>query len=136
VSTTALADPRFPASDPRRYVNSEEIPFIAVPPQLRDQGVKLGDLVAVRNPRTGKTAFAVVADIGPRDHLGEGSIRLAHELGLNSSARSGGAASGIEYVAFPGSRQAWPLTREQIQQQARKLYDAWGGDAQLDSATR
>ena len=69
VSTTALEDPRFAASDPRRYVDSEKVPFIAIAPQLKDQGLKLGDLVAVRNERTGKTVFAIVADVGPRDHL-------------------------------------------------------------------
>lgn len=136
VSTTALVDGRFKASDPRRYVDSEKVPFIAVPPQLKDQGVKLGDLVAVRNERTGKTVFAVVADIGPRDHLGEGSIKLAQELGVNANARSGGAGSGISYVAFPGTKQAWPMTHEQIQEAGRRAYDAFGGDAQLASAVR
>lgn len=136
VSTTALVDGRFKPSDPRRYVNSEEIPFIAVPPQLKDQGVKLGDLVAVRNERTGKTVFAVVADIGPRDHIGEGSIKLAQELGINADARRGGASSGVSYVVFPGSKQSWPLSHAQIQEQGRRLYDSFGGDEQLASAVR
>lgn len=115
VSTTALIDARFPAGDPRRYVDSERVPFIAVPPQLRGEGVKLGDLVAVRNERTGATVWAVVADIGPRDHLGEGSIRLAESLGINADARRGGAGSGVTYTVFPGSRPAWPMTHEEIQ---------------------
>lgn len=136
VSTTALADARFKSGDPRRYVDSEQIPFIAIPPQLKSQGVQLGDLVAVKNERTGKTVFAVVADIGPKDHLGEGSIKLAQELGLNADARRGGAGSGISYVAFPGSKQGWPQTNEQIQAAGKRLFDAWGGDAQLTSATR
>jgi len=136
VSTTALEDSRFPSSDPRRYVNSEEIPFIAVPPQLKEQGVKLGDLVAVKNEKTGKTVFAVVADIGPRDHQGEGSIKLAQELGINANARSGGASSGVSYVVFPGSKQSWPMTNEQIQAAGARAYAAFGGDAQLASAVR
>lgn len=136
VSTTALADARYPASDPRRYVDAEAIPFIAIPPQLRSQGVQLGDLVAVRNERTGKTVFAVVADIGPSGHLGEGSIKLAQELGINADARRGGAGSGVSYVVFPGTKQAFPLTHERIQEAGRRAYDAWGGDAQLASATR
>lgn len=136
VSTTALIDSRFAASDPRRYVNSEEIPFIAVPPQLKDQGVKLGDLVAVRNDKTGKTVFAVVADIGPRDHQGEGSIKLAQELGINADARKGGTSSGVSYVVFPGSKQSWPMTHEQIQAAGARAYAAYGGDAQLTSAVR
>ena len=136
VSTTALADGRFPASDPRRYVNSETVPFIAIPPQLKNQGLALGDLVAVRNERTGKTVFAVVADIGPKDHLGEGSIKLAQELGIDANARRGGAGSGVSYVAFPGTKQSMPLTHESIQAAGQRAYDAWGGDAQLASATR
>ncbi len=136
VSTTALVDGRYAASDPRRYVDSEKVPFIAIPPQLRDQGVKLGDLVAVRNDKTGKTVFAVVADIGPRTHQGEGSIKLAKELGLNADARRGGVGSGISYVVFPGSKQSWPLTHEQIQAAGARAYAAWGGDAQLTAATR
>jgi peptidoglycan hydrolase-like protein with peptidoglycan-binding domain len=136
VSTTALVDGRFKANDPRRYVNSEEIPFVAVPPKLKEQGVKLGDLVAVRNDRTGKTVFAVVADIGPRDHIGEGSIKLAQELGINADARRGGASSGVSYVVFPGSKQSWPLSHSQIQEQGKRLYDSFGGDAQLASAVR
>ncbi len=136
VSTTSLEDTRYPANDPRRYVDSEKIPFIAMAPQLRDQGLKLGDLVAVRNERTGKTVFAVVADVGPSDHLGEGSIKLAQELGINPDARHGGAGSGVSYVAFPGTKKAWPMTNEQIQAEGRRLYDSYGGDAQLASATR
>ena len=136
VSTTALQDGRYAASDPRRYVDSEKVPFIAIPPQLRGQGVQLGDLVAVRNERTGKTAFAVVADVGPRGKLGEGSIRLAEELGLSADPRRGGAGSGISYVAFPGSGTGRPLGAESIQDRGCALYAAWGGDAQLASATR
>ncbi|MGV3625109.1 MAG: peptidoglycan-binding protein [Archangium sp.] len=136
VSTTALVDGKYAASDPRRYVDSEKIPFIAVPPQLRDQGVKLGDLVAVRNDKTGKTVFAVVADIGPKDHQGEGSIKLAQELGINSNARKGGTSSGISYVVFPGSKQTWPMTHEQIQAAGQRAYAQYGGDAQLAAAVR
>lgn len=136
VSTTSLEDARYPASDPRRYVDSEKVPFIAVSPELKSQGVKVGDLVAVRNEKTGKTAFAVVADIGPKGHAGEGSIKLAQELGINDDARRGGASSGVQYVVFPGSKQSWPMTNEQIQQQGQKLFDAYGGEAQLISSTR
>ena len=136
VTTTALVDGRYKANDPRRYVDSEKVPFIAIPPQLKDQGVKLGDLVAVRNERTGKTVFAVVADIGPRDHQGEGSIKLAKELGINPNPRNGGIGSGVSYVVFPGSKKTWPLSHEQIQAEGAKLYAAYGGDAQLASAVR
>lgn len=138
VSTTSLIDGRFKANDPRRYANSETVPFIAIPPELRGQGVKLGDVLAVRNEKTGKTVFAIVADVGPKGHLGEGSIKLAEELGINANARRGGARNGVSYVVFPNSKlnvEGIP-THEQIQAAGRQLYDAWGGDAQLASATR
>ena len=102
----------------------------------RNQGVKLGDLVAVKNEKTGKTVFAVVADIGPRDHQGEGSIKLAQELGINANARNGGAGSGVSYVVFPGSKQSWPMTNDEIQAAGARAYAAYGGDAQLASAVR
>lgn len=136
VSTTSLTDARYPSSDPRHFVDSEKVPFIAVPPELKNQGVKVGDLVAVRNEKTGKTAFAVVADIGPSGHIGEGSIKLAQELGINSNARHGGVSSGVSYVVFPGTKQAWPMSNEQIQSAGQRLYDTFGGDAQLQSAVR
>lgn len=138
VSTTALVDGRYKANDPRRYANSEAVPFIAIPPELKNQGVKLGDVLAVKNERTGKTVFAIVADIGPKGHLGEGSIKLAEELGINANARRGGARNGVSYVVFPNSKLdvTGIPTHEQIQAAGRRLYDAWGGDAQLASATR
>jgi hypothetical protein len=136
VSTTALIDSSHPASDPRRYVDSEQIPFIAMPPALKQAGCKLGDLVAVRNEKNGKLCFAVIADIGPKDHLGEGSMKLARELGINDNPRNGGASGGVQYVAFPGSKIGWPVTNDRIQAEGARLFAQWGGEAQLSSATR
>ena len=62
-----------------------------------------------------KTVHAIIADIGPRAHLGEGSIALARMLGINPSPRSGGVAEGVTYTAYPGSKTKWPLTNAEIE---------------------
>lgn len=96
VSTTALEDETYEARDPRRYVDSETVPFIVLPPQLVAM-TRLGAKCVVKNERTGKMSWAIVADVGPEDHLGEGSICLAKSLGINASPLSGGVNGGIEY---------------------------------------
>src|SRR5262249_3417990 len=84
ISTTALQDTSKRVSDPRRYVNSAEIPYIALPPRF-GHGVALGDVVVVLNESSASIAFAIFADIGPPDSIGEGSIALASLLGVNPS---------------------------------------------------
>lgn len=85
------------------YVDSETVPYVAVPPQVV-RGVReivLGCLAVVRYG--GNKCRAVVADVGPRNKVGEGSIALARALGIPSSPRSGGvAANVVHYQIFPG----------------------------------
>ncbi len=131
VSTTSLQNVDKPVSDPRRYVDASTVPYIAVSPVLRDKAkVKLGDFVVVTNGD--RRAFAIVADIGPKQHLGEGSIALAEALGLPSNAcHGGGAKKGVRYVAFPGSGNGKPRTLEEIQQHGAKLLEAFGGEGRV-----
>lgn len=106
VSPTSLVDSRYPETDPRRYVNAEIIYYIALPRWFADSlGFKLGDIAWVCNQKNGKNAYAVYADTGPVNKLGEGSIALAETLGLpNCSPRNGGVQTkDILYVLFPGS---------------------------------
>lgn len=132
VSTTALINPSKPAHSPARYVNSEKINFI-VSARGMGGGAKLGDFAAVIFK--GRVAFAVCADIGPADHLGEGSIALANGLGIPSNPRNGGTGQEVTYVVFPGSRADWPLTQAQIDQRAATLFAAWGGLGQVTACT-
>jgi hypothetical protein len=94
-------------------------------------GAKLGDFVVVIEKASGKVAYALVADVGPRDKIGEGSIALARELGIPSSPKKGGAASGVQYVVFPGSGNGRPRSSEEIRQHAKRLFTAFGGSAKL-----
>ena len=64
-------------------MNSETIPYIVVPPQLLTKaGVKLGDFAVVLNTKNQKLCYAIVADLGPSNRIGEGSIALANAIGV------------------------------------------------------
>lgn len=129
VSNTSLQDSSKSRTDPRRYVDSETIPYIVLPGGIVGQAgePKLGDLAAVFNERNGRLSYAIVAEVGPRSHLGEGSIALAKRLGLPDNPRSGGVESGIAMVVFPGSGDGRPKTAEEIDHKAAPLFESWCG---------
>jgi hypothetical protein len=98
-----------PDSSPFKYVDSATVPFIVVPPMIIEAvlGTVLGCRCLVTNSRTGKTTEAVVADIGPSNHLGEISVACAKAIGVSTGtthpANGGGASSPtIRYQLFPG----------------------------------
>lgn len=126
ISTTSLEDPSRDRKDPQRYVNAEAINFIVLPGRL-GLGAKLGDFAVAIRPTTGTYVYAVYADVGPANKIGEGSIALAKALGINSDPKSGGVGSGVAYVVFPGTNQGWPLSQAQIDQNGAQLFTNWGG---------
>lgn len=133
VSCTSLSDRTKPRNDPRRYVDASQIPYIVLPGSLaRQSGAQLGDFAVVVNLRNGKSAYAIFADVGT---LGEGSIALANNLGIWSDAREGGRRGGILYLVFPGSGNRQPRAVEEIQTEAEKLLQDWGGVAKLTSCS-
>jgi hypothetical protein len=92
-------------------VNAREHPYFVLPAgQYKQYGIKTGDIAAVRY--NGKVEFAVFADVGPGHKLGEGSMALAEQLGINNNPRSGGVSSGVEYLVFPRSGDRTPGTPE------------------------
>ena len=91
----------------------------------------LGDFGMAVNAATGAASGCVFADVGPRGHVGEGSIALAEALGIPSNPRRGGVGNGILYVVFAGSAAGWPLDRNAVESNASKLFEAWGGMAML-----
>jgi hypothetical protein len=104
VSTTSLQDASRKITDPARYVNSDSIPFIVIPNSATLLAlVKKGDFARVENLRNGKSAYAIFADVGPKDKIGEGSMCLARNLGIDASPRSGGVADSVKYTVFLGS---------------------------------
>ena len=70
---------RYPTTD--TSLDSEQVPYIVMPlgSFRQETGVALGDLAAV--VKDGKVSFAIVGDLGPRTHLGEGSMALHAAFG-------------------------------------------------------
>ena len=138
VSYTSLQDSTKEKNNPLRYVDSETIPYIVVPPQLLTgmAGVKLGDFATVLNTKNQKLQHAIVADVGPRLRIGEGSIALAKAIGVplgsgTHTVTGGGADGGIIYKIFPGSGTGWPKTLDEINSEGERLLKAWGGQQRL-----
>jgi hypothetical protein len=128
VSTTSLMDSTKAVRDPRRYVNSSKVPFVALPKQaLRAGGARLGDLAAVWNRLTDERAFAIVADVGPAGKIGEGSIALARALGIPHSPKTGGQSGEVGYVVFARSGNGAPRSPKAIKTLGAERFDEWGG---------
>ena len=129
VSPTSLQQRDLPVYDPRRYVDSIEVPYITCTRDMRARGMLLGDVAMVSYKA--HTCAAIVADVGP--HPGEGSVALARSLGIPSSPKNGGIGHGVCFVVFAKSSRAWPRTNEDIAQQAELLFEKWGGIDKLNS---
>lgn len=123
ISPTALTDKNKKVTDPTCYVDSQHVPYIAVPPQLKAQGVKLGDLCVVEHK--GSKCTGIVADIGPRTKIGEASMAMAFALGIKNSPKNGGLEeSAVTYYVFCGTTKGWPRDADDIRVQAMSLYSA------------
>jgi glycosyl hydrolase group 75 (putative chitosanase) len=64
-------------------------------------GIKPGSVAAIIY--NNKVVYAVFADEGPSNIIGEASYATAQALGINPDPENGGAASGVTYIVFPGS---------------------------------
>ncbi len=131
VSTTSLVNAAYGNTNPLRYVDSENIPFIALPSALQSlANISMGDIVYAKNITNGNTSFAYLADTGPGGKLGEGSMFFASRLGVNNSPRTGGTSAAIiAYVVFPqsGYGQGTHLSVNQIDSVGQLKLAAAGG---------
>jgi hypothetical protein len=136
VSTTALIDNTIQDNNPARYVHSGEVPFIVLPSKPKfDPRQQLGDLAMCFNTETGNQSWAIYADIGPSNKIGEGSMALCEALGLSSSPKSGGTDKEIIAMIFwPGSKVGWPRSHDELSAKAQELFTAWGGIASCKEA--
>jgi len=146
-SGTSLFDKKYwldNPCDPNAYVNPEVYPYFVLPhPYYKDPKwgpVKIGDLGVVVNTLNGKMAYAIFADAYTGKYIGEGSVELARELGINPHStedkedyKGGEQTKSIIYIIFPNSGQGQgtipPL--EQIRQVASQYFEAWGGMQQV-----
>lgn len=101
---TSYKYPGMSRNDPAAFVDSEVVPYAVTPPLIiqRARGVVLGCRVRVTNTKNGRFSEGVVADTGPRTKVGEVSIQMARELGINPSPRVGGTKEFVlRYEFFP-----------------------------------
>lgn len=138
VSMTALYDKNRGGADPKRYVDSEEIPYIVLPGNvIKKTGARLGDFaVAINN---GTAVPAILADTGPKGLIGEGSIRLARSLGIDHNPRTGGTTKrAVIYVVFPksGAGQGKLRTLAEIETEGKRLFENWGGLKRLEAVIK
>jgi hypothetical protein len=131
ISCTALSDRTKNSRDPGKFVDATKIPYIVLPGEVsRQTGARLGDFAVVTNLRTGRSSYAIFADIGT---FGEGSVALAGNLGIWPDARQGGTRGGVLYLVFPGSGNRQPRPVEEINSETEKQLQGWGGMDQLTS---
>jgi len=129
VSTTSLQNFKYKEEDPRRYVDSEKVPFFVLPldESKKMDGVKLGDFGVVWNRRKNIHNYCIIADIGPRNQIGEGSVSLAKNLGINSDAKVGGQSKEVVFYLFPNSGDGQYKTVQEIYDSVHKIEKKLGG---------
>jgi hypothetical protein len=148
VSTTALKQPGENVRTPQAQLDSNTVPFAVIPghwQSARQPGPRLGDFGVAYRRSTGKLAFFVIGDTGPRNKLGEGSVALHQALGNDPFVMRHGvrrALRGISgrdvlYVLFPGSAQPGQrLDAAAIERLARPWLERFGGIELLKECAR
>jgi Fungal chitosanase of glycosyl hydrolase group 75 len=64
-------------------------------------GIRPGTVAAIIYQN--KLVYAVFADEGPKEIIGEASFATAKALGIDSDPKNGGVDSGVTYIVFKGS---------------------------------
>ncbi|NJP43986.1 glycoside hydrolase family 75 protein [Actinacidiphila epipremni] len=87
------------------YFTSDVTRYFVIPlPSSRfdyqARGITPGSVAAV--VYNGKVAYAVFADEGPDDIIGEGSYALATALGIDPNPATGGTEGPVTFIVFPG----------------------------------
>ncbi|MEI7032529.1 glycoside hydrolase family 75 protein [Streptomyces pratensis] len=90
-------------------LDSAALPHVVVPGpsgvwDYRTAGLTGGSVVAV--VYRDRVRYGVIGDTGPAGIIGEASYAMARELGIDPDPVSGGAESGVTYIAFKDSRIA------------------------------
>ena len=88
----------------QRQADSANFAYIVVPPEivLSRQVPEIVKGCLARVTYKGKFVWAFVGDVGPRNRVGEGSIKLCELLGVNANPRNGGVEK--QEVLF----ELWP----------------------------
>jgi Fungal chitosanase of glycosyl hydrolase group 75 len=164
ISSTSLVQHRLARyCNPKRYVDALRIPGIVVPnrseqerpvrkgdhqiaPPFARHGVSRGDLAMIYNPETKIWRGAIIYDTGPRDLLGEGSLRLVLDLKGDRRIPKSAVetnALGIDetnVVLFPGTAKrlgpgsSW--TNDKVHTLATRLFREWGGGTEAQAVDK
>ena len=122
ISTTAVVNRGYPDGVPERYLDAEKIPYFVLNPTVMYLGnTKKGDIGYVYNRKTKKGCYAIFGDVGSPEKIGEGSIYLAKQLGINADPRTGGQAADVVYMVFPFSGNGAGKTLAEINAIGEKL---------------
>jgi len=106
----SMTDPSFQAQTSAtdshgNYLDAATLPYVVVPlPSSRfdynTAGLQFGSVIAVIYQD--KVEYGVFGDEGPTSIIGESSYRMAANLGIYPDPSTGGADSGVAYIAFTG----------------------------------
>jgi Fungal chitosanase of glycosyl hydrolase group 75 len=123
-----------------KYVDAEKVPYFVIaggPAKFYQKlGVKLGDIAAV--VYKGKVAYAIFADVGPKNKMGEGSIALFNALGQSSGVikdsqghiKGSKLSKDVVYIVFPGSADG-TISPDNVvsktEQRGKELFTKLGG---------
>ncbi|WP_329163666.1 glycoside hydrolase family 75 protein [Streptomyces anulatus] len=88
-------------------LDSAVLPHVVVPGpgkvwDYRKSGLTGGSVVAV--VYRDRVRYGVIGDTGPTGIIGEASYAMAKALGIDPDPSTGGAESGVTYIAFKNSR--------------------------------
>ncbi|MFI1934325.1 glycoside hydrolase family 75 protein [Streptomyces sp. NPDC020330] len=88
-------------------LDSAALPHVVVPGpgkvwDYRKSGLTGGSVVAV--VYRDRVRYGVIGDTGPTGIIGEASYAMAKALGIDPDPSTGGAESGVTYIAFTNSR--------------------------------
>ena len=98
--------PSYGKYDCRHYVESENVPFLVVPGNVR-MSIPPKFMVCksvITDKKTGAFIECVCADVGPSTHMGEASIAAVEFFGINSNPKNGGSSNRKRwhYRTWPG----------------------------------
>lgn len=87
------------------YLDAATLPFVVIPGRgerfdYRAAGLAMGSVVGVIYGD--QLQWGVLGDVGPTAYIGEASYRMAELLGIDPDPATGGAESGVSYIAFTG----------------------------------
>ncbi|MEU3058223.1 glycoside hydrolase family 75 protein [Streptomyces griseus] len=105
-------------------LDSAALPYVVVPGpskvwDYRKSGLTGGSVVAV--VYRDRVRYGVIGDTGPTNIIGEASYAMAKALGIDPDPSTGGAASGVTYIAFKNSRVSPIESRARAQSRGAAL---------------